>query len=232
MIEYQFIMNNKLNKSIIFISMLIGLLVLGVFSIHAQYAPPPYGEIPPAGQILVDKKIRNPWAQKGAADEYVDNLGPQPEDYHFAPGEKIKFKIIIKNTSNVTFSKVEVKDTLPQYVNYVLGSGDVRRDIRDLTFTHGELKPDEVWQIEFNGKVFPAQEIPNDRAIICVVNKAEAVADSQTDSDTAQLCIEKEKILGAQPLAGANIFSLGLSFLGISALGLFLRKKLIKEFSL
>lgn len=204
---------------IIFTLIFIGFQVLGLISVKAQYAPP-YGEVPPAGQILVDKEIRNPWAKKGAADEYVDNLGPQPQDYHFAPGEKVDFKIIVKNTGNINISKVEVKDTLPSYVDYMLGSGEPKRDIREITFIHGELKPDEVWQIEFSGKVFPAQEVPAD---ICVVNKAQVTGDNQTDSDTAQLCISKEKVLAP---AGANLLPLGSLFLGISVLGLYFKKKL------
>lgn len=207
----------------------IGLLIVGVLSAQAQYGP--YEGVPPAGQVLVDKKIRNPWAQKGAADEYVDNLGPQPEDYHFAPGEKVDFKIIVKNTGNTSFEKVEVKDTLPQYLDYVLGSGDVNRDIREITFTHGELKPDQIWKIEFSAQVFPANEVPND---LCVLNKAEGWANGQYDENTAQLCITKEKVLGGplppeQPPAGANLLSLGFSLVGISGLGIYLKKRYIKN---
>jgi len=223
MLNYQS-MNKAIKTLIGFAIIFIGLLAVSVSFVQGQYGP--YEGVAPAGQILVDKKIRNPWAQKGAANEYVDNLGLQPEDYHFAPGEKVDFRIIVKNTGNTTFEKVEVKDTLPQYLDYVLGSGDVNREIRDITFSYGELKPDKTWTIEFSAKVFPADEIPNEQTTICVLNKAEGWANNQYDDDTTQLCLTKEKVLGVQPPAGANLFPLGLSCLGISALGFYFRKKL------
>lgn len=211
----------KMKKIAVLITVLIGLLTLGVVSAQAQYGPPPYGEVPPEGQILVDKKIKDP-SKKG--DVYVDNLGAA--DYHFSPGEEVFFKIKVKNTGNTTFSQAEVKDLLPQYVDYVLGSGGVRKDIRDVTTTYQDLTPDEEKEFEVRGKVVNSNEIPNDQGLYCVLNKAEVLADGQTDSDTAQLCIEK-KVLGAvaQPPAGAELLALGLTFASISALGLFLKKK-------
>ena len=211
-------MNNKLKQFAIFITSLIGLLTLGAFSVQAQYGP--YEGVPPAGQILVDKKIKDP-SQKG--DVYVDNLGAN--DYHFSPNEDVSFKITVKNTGNTTFVKVEIKDFLPQYIDYVLGSGDINKDIRDIITTYEDLKSDEAREFEIRGRVFSDNEIPNDQGLYCVINKVEANANAQIDSDTAQLCIEK-KAGAVQPPSGANILPLGFSFIGISALGLLLKKKI------
>ena len=218
MIEYRLIMNNKVKKLAILVVSFIGLLIVGSFSVQAQYGP--YEGIPPSGQILVDKKIKDP-SKKG--DVFVDNLGAN--DYHFSPGEDVFFKIIVKNTGQTTFADVEVKDLLPQYVDYTLGSGDVNKDIRDITFENDELEPDETWEVHLTARVYPSNEIPNEQGLYCVLNKAEAWGNGQYDEDTAQLCIEK-KVLGIQPPTGANILPLGASFLGISILGLALKKKL------
>lgn len=214
-------MNNKIKKLVVLVVSFIGLLIVGSFSVQAQYGPyGPYEGIPPEGQILVDKKIKDP-SKKG--DVFVDNLGAN--DYHFSPGEDVSFKITVKNTGNTTFADVEVKDLLPQYVDYVLGSGDVNKDIRDITTTYENLDSDESKEFEIQGRIVASNEISNDQGLYCVLNKAEVIANGQTDSDTAQLCIEK-KVLGVQPPAGANILPLGASFLGISVLGLALKKKL------
>jgi len=218
MIEYHLVMNKQPKKSAIFIISLIGLLTVGAISVKAQYGP--YEGVPPSGQILVDKKIKD---NSKKDDVYVDNLGAN--DYHFSPGEDVNFKITLKNTGNTTFEKVEVKDFLPQYVDYVLGSGDVNKDIRDITTEYEDLKTDESKEFEIRGRVFSANEIPNNQGLYCVINKVEVSANGQTDSDTAQLCIEK-KVLGAQPPTGANILPLGISLMGISGLGLLLKKKL------
>lgn len=216
--QREFVMNKRFRKIIIFSLSIIGLLFAGVFSVQAQYGP--YEAVPPAGQILIDKQVKDPF-QKG--DVFVENLGVS--DYHFSPGEEIIFKIKVKNTGNTTFSKVEVKDILPQYVDFVLGSGDVNKDIRQITFTHGELKPDEVWEFNFTARVFSANEVPDTQAVFCLINKAQAEANGQYDEDTAQVCLEK-KVLGVQPPAGADILPLGISFLSISCLGLYLKRKL------
>ena len=225
MIKCRIIMNKTLKQFAIFTITLIGLFVIGYSSVQAQYGP--YEGPSPSGQILIDKKIKNPASEnKGGQEEWVDNL--DANDYHFSPGENISFKITVKNTGNTTFEKAEVKDLLPQYVDYVLGSGDINKDIRDITSTHGELKPDQVWEFYLTARAYQANEIPNDQGLYCVINTAEVWSNGHYDRDTAQLCIEKE-VLGAKiiPPTGANIFTLGLSFVSLSGLGLLLKKKLI-----
>jgi len=176
--------------------------------VWAQYVPPPYGEVAPTVQILIDKKIKNP-----ESGDYVDNLGVN--DYHFAPGEEIRFKIQVKNTGETTFGKIEVKDYLPEYVELVSGKTEIE---------YQDLKSDESYEFELLVKVVSAEKIPDDQMVYCVINKATVKANDQSDEDTAQLCIEK-KVLGVavQPEVGANLLVLGLGFLGISALGILLK---------
>lgn len=208
-------MNQEMKKYLCLMIVLISLIFAGGANLAlAQYVPLPYGEVAPEGQILIDKKIHNPEAEKGALDEFVDNLGPQ--DYHFSPGEEIYFEIMVKNTGETSFEKARVTDTLPPYLELVSGSLEVE---------YQELKPDESRKFGIRVKVVSADRLPNDKGLYCVINKVEMVADDQTDEDTAQICIEK-KVFGVkvQPEAGADLWLLGLGFLSIAFLGLITEK--------
>ena len=199
-------------NKIFFLSILfsINLFLMGRGNpVLAQYVPPPYGEPTPSGQILIDKKVKDP-----ASEDYVDNLGVN--DYRFAPGEEIYFKITVKNNGETTFEKVAVKDILPPYVEYVSGPTEIE---------YGNLGPDESREFEILARVVSAEGLPNDQGLYCVINRAEVIADDQTDRDAAQLCIEK-KVLGitTHPTVGTNIWVLVLGFLGVSFLGLIMEK--------
>lgn len=199
----------KISKILLLLFLFLGLfLVAQVGLALAQYVPPPYGEVAPGGQILIDKKIKDP-----AREDYKDNLGVG--DYKFSPGEEIHFKITVKNNGETTFEKVKVKDILPPYVEFVSGTTEVEYE---------DIKADEAREFGLKVKVVPADRLPHDQGLYCLINKVEVVADDQIGEDTVQFCLEK-KVLGAevQPEAGANIFVLGLTFLGISALGIFLK---------
>jgi len=180
--------------------------------ISAQY----YGGVSPTEKIIVDKKIKNPQSKGG---EYVDNLGIN--DYHFSPSDDVYFKITVKNTGSTTISKVELKDIFPSYVDYVLGSGAVSKEIRDISTSFENLQADESRDFYVRGRVVTAKELPNDRTLVCVVNKVQGWTDGQNAEDTAQLCIEKGI---TQPPSGTNILLLSLGFGGISLAGLFLKK--------
>lgn len=210
MIEYKTKMGRQTVKFLLLTFFIIGFILASNGLIWGQYVPPPYGEVAPSGQILIDKKIKDP-----VSENYVDNLGVN--DYRFAPGEEVVFKIFVQNAGTITFEKVTTKDTLPPYVELVSGSTEIE---------YQNLKPDEAREFEIQVKIVPADKLPNDKGLYCVINKVEVIADDQTDEDTTQLCLEK-KVLGVaiQPEAGANILLLSLGFLGISALGLILKKK-------
>lgn len=184
----------------------------------AQYY---YGGVPPTEQIIVDKKIKNPQSKGG---DYVDNLGIY--DYHFSPDEDVYFKMTVKNVGSTTISKVDLKDILPSYVDFVLGSGSKSKDIRDVSTTFENLAPDEERDFYVRGRIVSVQELPADKTLICVLNKAEATTDGQKAEDSSQLCLEKNVLGAVQPPAGADILTLGLGFLGMSGLGIFLKRKL------
>ncbi len=150
------------------------------------------------GELQIDKKV---WDPQG--NTFVDNLGLT--SYRFSAGEEIVFKLKIKNVGDKTFSEVEVKDTLPEFL--VLTSGDLSFKITDLT-------PGETEEREIKAKVVDADKLPADQSTVCVVNNAETWTGDERDKDTAQVCIEK-KVLGVTPVTGpAN----GLAILTLSVI--------------
>lgn len=169
-----------------------------------------YGEEEIVKVLQLDKEVWNP-----ETEEFVDNLGLN--DYRFAPGEKIFFKLTIKNVGDRTFDKVDLRDYLPEYLE--LFSGDLSFEINDLVV-------DETEERRFEAKVVSAENFPNDKSIICVVNTAEAWSGDERDKDTAQICLEK-KVLGVTtlPPTGPSNWLLALvSAAAMGSLGFYLLK--------
>lgn len=156
------------------------------------------------GQLQVNKEIFDPQSK-----QYVDNLGIN--DYKFSPGELLSFRISIKNVGDATLSKVTVTDT-PQAGFLDLVTGALNFDLID-------VKPGETRQQELKLRVVDASQLPQNN-IICIINAAEASADSNKDRDTAQFCLER-KVLGVQPKELPKTgFGTGLLTLFGSVLGL------------
>ncbi|MBU1126851.1 hypothetical protein KKF11_00695 [Patescibacteria group bacterium] len=140
------------------------------------------------GELQIDKKVWNPEYEK-----WFDNLGVG--DYRFAPGEIVRFKLIIKNVGDETFGIVDVRDYLPAYLKH--HSGDIEFKIEHLTAGETEER-------EFETKVVSSADLPNDKSLICVVNSAEAWSGDEKDKDTAQACLEK-KVLGVTTLPATGV---------------------------
>jgi len=169
-----------------------------------------YGEVcVRTGELQIDKEV---WDVEDGL--FVDNMGLG--DYRFAPGEEITFKLKIKNVGDETFSKVYVKDTLPDYLELISG---------DLEFEISDLSVDETEERQFKVKVVSAGKFPN-KSTICVVNTGEVWSGDEKDRDTAQVCLE-EKVLGVAvlPPTGPKYWLLILPFSLLAGLiGLYLRK--------
>lgn len=145
------------------------------------------------GKLQIDKEVKNP-----TDGLFIDNLGLT--SYKFASGEEITFRLEIKNVGDATFSKVNVKDSLPEYLEKL--SGDLEFEISDLTVDETEAR-------EIKAKV---TGLPNDKTIVCVVNTAEAWSGDEHDKDTAQVCLEK-KVLAAVPVTGPSSWLLLISLI-------------------
>jgi len=171
------------------------------------------------GELQVNKKVWDPQNKV-----FVDNLGIT--SYKFTADEQVFFQIEIKNIGDNTFSKVNVKDTLPNYLE--LPSGQLDFEIEN-------LEPGESEKREIKAKVVSLERLPSDKTLICEVNTVEAWADEEKDKDTTQVCIEK-RVLGVTKLPptgpnGWQIFLL-LSLISIPGAIYFLKssqKRIQKE---
>jgi len=198
-------------KKIIY-SISLALALLAVFSVESAraYVLPYYTGPSPEGLIEIDKKVKNP-----TNDSFTDNLGTN--DYKFAPGEEVVFKVRVKNIAEIDFVKVKITDSLPDYL--VLTEGELEKELEN-------LKPDQAYEFEIKTKVVEADKLPSNQGIYCVVNRAKVIADDQENQDTAQLCLET-KVLGAstQPEAGTNPLVLAGVFTTLASVGFFLKKR-------
>lgn len=190
-----------------------------------------------AGNLVIDKKIANP-----KTNVLVDNLGVN--DDKFSPDQIITFQITVKNTGGTKFNTVKVKDIFPQFVDFAAGVGNFDANTKTLSFDVNDLNANETRTFNIVAKVASFNALPIDRNPICVVNQAQATADSQTSLDNAQLCIEKPQVAptGVETKGGLKVFPPQkvltspptgpeaiplMALIPTSILGFFLRKKAI-----
>jgi len=192
-----------------------------ITKVHAQYGQ----YTPPSQSILIDKWVAKPSAMTkgGLTDyEYVDNL--TPSDPRFAPGQYVPFRLKVKNTGNVTIYNVTVKDYIPGYLTPVEGPGNFDSNSRTISFNAGNFAPDEEKWYYLKMQVAGQDQLPADKGLFCVVNRAQAYTDQVSDDDTAQLCIEKQVAVtkgGVVPQAGPEMgIALFAGEIGLLALGL------------
>jgi uncharacterized repeat protein (TIGR01451 family) len=195
---------------------------------------PVYGggvSCPKAGEVLVDKKVKNP-----ATGIYVDNLGPA--DPKFRPQQAVSFQITVKNPGETAIDKITVTDTLPKLFDYMSGPGTYDGNTGKVTWEVTNLAGGDTQVFEITGRTAHAAKYPEDKAVICPTNEypqpinvVDAVASNgQKDHDEARYCIEKEISLpkGETPKAGPENWILTISGLMTSlGIGLKLRKQKI-----
>lgn len=163
------------------------------------------------GNLQINKEVFDPRNNK-----FVDNLGIN--DHRFSPGEEVTFRLKIKNVGDANFSKVSVTDALPSMLELTSGLKD---------FELSDLTPGETEEREFKARAVSSDKFPSDKNLVCVVNAAEANADSQHDKDTAQLCLEKKveaPVPKALPPTGPEVGVLALVSTALAGAGLYLLK--------
>jgi uncharacterized repeat protein (TIGR01451 family) len=150
------------------------------------------------GNVVINKTVQNP--QTAA---FVDNLNIN--DPKFAPASSVKFNITVTNTGSSAIAKTTVKDTLPQFVNFVSGSGSFDSNTKVLTFDVENLAAGESRTFTIAAKVTDSGQLPADQGITCVVNQALATSENgQQSSDNSQFCIQKP-VLG-ETKGGLKVF--------------------------
>lgn len=154
---------------------------------------------PPVANLVVNKTVMHP--QSGV---FVENLGLN--DPKFQAEQVVTFKVTVTNAGTQAFSKVTVKDVLPQFVSFGTGPGSFDTNTRTLTIDAGGLNPNETKTFTFTTRVVPQNQLPSDQATVCVVNQVTATADSQTAQDNAQACIEKQVLGAPETKGGLRVF--------------------------
>lgn len=166
------------------------------------------------GEIQLNKQVYNP-----DSSSFVDNLSVNT--HYFKGDQEITFRIKVKNVGDKTLDSVHVKDYLPSYLH--LTSGDLDYHINDLSV--GETDEREI-----KVKVVDEDDLPS-QSITCVVNRAEAWADDEHDSDTSQVCLKRYNYTTTTtttylPATGPKFNQLiALLALGCGALGIYLLKR-------
>lgn len=193
-----------------------------------------------AGKILIDKKILHPTQKTKGGDlsTFVDNLSIN--DPKYSPLQTVKFQLVVTNTGDSTLSEVKVTDILPAYVNFVAGPGNFDASNRTLTFNIVNLNPNESRKFTIETKVVAPDSLPSGQGVVCVVNQASALFDSEESKDNSQFCIERKvttkgglpvvetpKGITQTPATGPELLSL-IGLIPAGAAGLFLRRKASK----
>lgn len=173
--------------------------------------------------MIVDKMV-----QKPGTPDYVDNLSVS--DPRYKPTNNVMFKITIKNTSTTAFGELIAKDYVPSYLTPVEGPGTFDSSTRTITWNAGYFAVDEQKTYYFKMQIANQSNLPSDKGLFCLVNKAQAWSNDVSDDDSSQFCIEKQvstppKVPSAGPEMGLIIFSGELFALGT---GMYLKKKASK----
>jgi uncharacterized repeat protein (TIGR01451 family) len=184
-----------------------------------------YGQPCPSYAIVVDKMVGKPGTSNDSnAYSYVDNLGVS--DARFKPGQVVFFKIKVKNTSTTKLVGMEVRDTVPSYLEPLDGPGSFNSTTREIVWNAGDFDVDQEKTYFLKMRVYSQANIPSDKGLFCVTNFVKANSANAYDDDTAQLCIEKQVTAKVVPQAGPEY---GLILLGgqlaLFGTGLYLKKR-------
>lgn len=139
------------------------------------------------GGISLNKTVMNPQTNR-----MVDNLGIN--DPKYGPDFIVTFQLALTNTSNAVIPQVDVRDSIPQFMNFSAGPGNFEEASKTLTFRVENLNVNETRVFNVLGRVVSANSLPNS-SVTCVVNQVSAVtSQGATAQDNAQFCIEKNLI--------------------------------------
>lgn len=177
-----------------------------VMAQYGQYGQYGYVGQPGAPTILIDKMVGKGTQTKGGMTnfDYTDNLSTN--DARYQPGQDVMFRIRIKNPSNMQVTGVTVKDILPAYLEGVEGPGEYNGSSNSISFNAGDFNAGEEKTYYIKARIKPQNQLPADKAVFCLVNRAQVMVNNQTAEDTAQFCVEKE-VTGVvnQPQAGPEL---------------------------
>lgn len=179
--------------------------------------------------IEIDKKVFVNADAKKALKARDDFKGTQDwinnflltDPFKFAPGQEVRFQVVIENVSKKNFGKVEVRDFLPS---------ELKVTSSETKFTIENFKAGDKHDFYVNAKVAESADLPKN--VDCVANIAEVWTDNSLfqSKDTAQICYDKagRAAVSKLPVTGPTAFistilaSLATGFAGLK---LFLVKR-------
>lgn len=179
-----------MKKIAIYIALLFTYLFISHQVALAEYVLAPTEK--PSKQILVNKQVKNP-----KTGQFVENLNTSDPSY--LPTQEVIFKIEVKNIGQTELTNIQIKDKLPDFVNFISGPGSFDMNSKTVNLTVDKLNPQESKTFELKIKVKPQKELPANR-LTCLTNFAEARVDQLFSQDTAAFCIETQVLAPIQEL--------------------------------
>ncbi len=180
-------------------------------------------------EIDVDKKV----AEKDG--DYTDHL--KSSVHTFSAGDKVYFKITVKNKGDVDLKDVTLRDVLPDFLSFgkMIEGDSPSKSGSELKWELGDLKKGETETVKFYANVDDEEDLPKDDKA-CLTNVAKATGkrtdnnDKEDDADYSNFCIELGDVLGEEaptklPKAGTGL-ELALAGIVSAASGLLIKRKI------
>lgn len=141
-----------------------------------------YGNSTPDFSLRLNKLVQDP-----KSGNFVENLGISTP---LQAGDDVTFRVEITNTGKQSFSFIDVKDTLPNFLDFVSGPGTFNKQGNVITFRLENFTPGKTETRDIKLRVVGKDMLPSNTASLCIVNAATATTNTnQTVTDTAQICI-------------------------------------------
>lgn len=178
-------------------------------------------------KIDVDKQVSK------NDDNYTDHL--KSSTHTFEAGDKVYFKITVKNKGDVDLKNVELKDVLPDFLSFgkMINGDTPDKSGSTLKWDLGSLKVGESETIKFYANIDEEEDLPTDDKV-CLTNVAKATGkrvdnnDKEDDADYSNFCIELGDVLGETPSKlpkAGNPITVALAGVVSVISGLIIRKK-------
>ena len=180
-----------------------------------------YGQPCNTYSITVDKTVAIP-----STSNYVDNLSISDPRYH--ANDMVNFRIVITNNSNTNLNDITAQDFIPQYLNPSSGPGSYDSGSRTISWDAGAFNVGEQKTYYFTFQVVPQANMPTDQGLFCNTNQVQIWSNNVTDSDSSQLCIEKQVSASVKtvPPTGPEFgYLLVTGEMVLAGLGIYLKKR-------
>ena len=175
---------NNIFKTFFALFLMAAIFVVNSATVKADYFV--HHKPKAVGQLWINKQVKHP-----TTGSFVDNLSIT--DPHFLPKQEVVFRIEVKNVGHEDIHDIEVKDILPEYVDFISGLSGYDGS-RTLSLRIDKLTPNESKTYEIKTNVKDESVLPSNM-VTCLTNMAEGRFKHIVNQDTASFCIEK-KVLG------------------------------------